>query len=211
MNHLSDGNTFITKFTAKFSPTLFNKSVFHVGVIRDALKCGEPCRATPLTVNWDQMAHGTDNCCLLLTNHKHTPIDESHCSPRDIILCRSVQVIYFPSFQTSSAVKHAESLIKLACASRPAMHSMVTVKLRAVNASSWYGMVFTGAGFPMHCDLYVVYCTSPMNFQLSRLSAPAQCTAYLPKNSGIQLSHLSVSKVDSAMTAPSIREQWYVT
>jgi hypothetical protein len=52
-----------------------------------------------------------------------------------------------------------------------------------------YGMVYSGAGFPLHFDLYVVYCTSPVNFQLSRhtLSAPAQCTAYLPKNSGIQL------------------------
>jgi hypothetical protein len=51
----------------------------------------------------------------------------------------------------------------------------------------WYGVL--GAGFPMHCDLYVVYCTSPVNFKLSRhtLSAPALCTAYLPKNSGIQL------------------------
>jgi hypothetical protein len=25
-------------------------------------------------------------------------------------------------------------------------------------------MVCSGAGFPMHCDLYVVYCTSPVNF-----------------------------------------------
>jgi hypothetical protein len=74
-------------------------------------------------------------------------------------------------------------------------------------------MVYSGAGFPMHCDLYVVYCTSPVNCQLSRhtLSVPAQCTAYLPKNSGTQLSPLSVSKVNSAMTAPSIREQWYLT
>jgi hypothetical protein len=65
----------------------------------------------------------------------------------------------------------------------------------------------------MHCDLYMAYCTSPMEFQFSRhtLSVPAQCTAYLPKNSGIQLSPLSVSKVDSAMLAPSIREQWYLT
>jgi hypothetical protein len=54
--------------------------------------------------------------------------------------------------------------------------------------NTWYGMVYSGAGFPMHCDLYVVYCKSPVNFQLSRhtLSAPALCTAYLPKNSGIQ-------------------------
>jgi hypothetical protein len=40
----------------------------------------------------------------------------------------------------------------------------------------WYGMVYSGVGFPMHCDLCVVYCTSPVNFQFSRhtLSAPAQ-------------------------------------
>jgi hypothetical protein len=50
-------------------------------------------------------------------------------------------------------------------------------------------MVSTGAGFPMHLDLDVVHCASAMKFQISRhtLSAPALCTAYLPKNSGIQL------------------------
>jgi hypothetical protein len=51
------------------------------------------------------------------------------------------------------------------------------------------GMVSTGAGFPMHLDLDMVHCVSPMEFQISRhtLSAPVLCTAYLPKNSGIQL------------------------
>jgi hypothetical protein len=29
--------------------------------IHIALKYSEPCRATLLTVNWEQMAHGTDN------------------------------------------------------------------------------------------------------------------------------------------------------
>jgi hypothetical protein len=79
--------------------------------------------------------------------------------------------------------------------------------------NTWYGMVSTGAGFPLHLDLDVVYCTSRVNFQLSRhtLSAPAQCTAYLPKNSGIQLSPLSASNVDSATLAPPTREQWYLT
>jgi hypothetical protein len=52
-----------------------------------------------------------------------------------------------------------------------------------------YGMVSTGAGFPMHLDLYLVHCASPIEFQFSRhtLSVPALCTAYLPKNSGTQL------------------------
>jgi hypothetical protein len=74
-------------------------------------------------------------------------------------------------------------------------------------------LVSTGAGFPMHLYLDVVHCASPMEFQISRhtLSAPALCTAYLPKNSGSQLSPLSVSKVDSAMLAPSFKEQWYLT
>jgi hypothetical protein len=63
-----------------------------------------------------------DNYCLLLTNHKQTPIKERHCPPRNIILCRGLQVNYFPSFQLLSAVKHAESSAKVAYASRPAMH-----------------------------------------------------------------------------------------
>jgi hypothetical protein len=50
----------------------------------------------------------------------------------------------------------------------------------------WYGMVLRG-GFPHALKPYIVYCTTPLNFQLSRhtLAVPAQCTAYLPKNSGI--------------------------
>jgi hypothetical protein len=29
----------------------------------------------------------------------------------------------------------------------------------------WLGVVCSGAGFPMHCNLYVVSSTSPVNFQ----------------------------------------------
>jgi hypothetical protein len=36
-------------------------------------------------------------------------------------------------------------------------------------------MVCSGAGFPMQCDLYVVYCTSPANF-LSRRDGTARPT-----------------------------------
>jgi hypothetical protein len=52
----------------------------------------------------------------------------------------------------------------------------------------WYGMVwYLRGGFPHALKPYMVYCTSPLNFQLSRhtLAVPALCTAYLPKNSGI--------------------------
>jgi hypothetical protein len=84
-------------------------------------KYSEPCHATLLT-NWEQMAHGADNYCLLLTNHKETPINESHYPPCNIILCRCLQVNYFSSFQTLSAVKHDESSGKSAWSSRPAMH-----------------------------------------------------------------------------------------
>jgi hypothetical protein len=44
----------------------------------------------------------------------------------------------------------------------------------------------SGVGFPMHCDHYVVYCTSPIEFQISRhtLSALVLCSPHLPENSG---------------------------
>jgi hypothetical protein len=84
--------------------------------IHVALKHREPCRATLLTVNREQMARGADNYYLLLTNRKQTPINEPHSPPCNIILCRGLQVNYFPSFQTLSAVKHAESWANFACA-----------------------------------------------------------------------------------------------
>jgi hypothetical protein len=34
MNCLSAGNSFITKFTSKCSPTLSSRSIFHIGVIQ---------------------------------------------------------------------------------------------------------------------------------------------------------------------------------
>jgi hypothetical protein len=35
----------------------------------------------------------------------------------------------------------------------------------------WYGI--SGVGFPMHSDLYMVYCTSPLNFKSAAI--PSQC------------------------------------
>jgi hypothetical protein len=73
MNYLSAGNSFITKFTSKFSPTHSSRSVFHMGdtEIHVVLKYTTPWCTTLLTnCNWKQMANGVDNCCLLLTNHK---------------------------------------------------------------------------------------------------------------------------------------------
>jgi hypothetical protein len=47
--------------------------------------------------------------------------------------------------------------------------SQVTIMskvLQFIRGVGWYDMVwFSGVGFPMHCDLYVVYCTSPLNFK----------------------------------------------
>jgi hypothetical protein len=76
-----------------------------------ALKYSEPCRATLLTVHWEQMACGADNYCLLLTYHKQTPIHERHCPPCNIILYRGLQVNYFSSFQMfspSSMLSHQQ-------------------------------------------------------------------------------------------------------
>jgi hypothetical protein len=47
MNCLSAGNSFVTKFTSKCSPTLSSRCVFHIGVIQKYN--GEPCPATLLT------------------------------------------------------------------------------------------------------------------------------------------------------------------
>jgi hypothetical protein len=37
--------------------------------------------------------------------------------------------------------------------------------------------VCSGAGFPMHCDLYVVYCTSPVNFKSADIPSRRDGTA----------------------------------
>jgi hypothetical protein len=68
------------------------------------------------------MAHGADNYCLLLINHKQTPMHELHSQPCNIILCKGLQVNYFSSFQMLWAIKHAESLAKFAGTSLLAMH-----------------------------------------------------------------------------------------
>jgi hypothetical protein len=49
-----------------------------------------------------------------------------------------------------------------------------------------YVCMLSRVGFPMHRDLYVVYCTSPIEFQISRhtLSARWYCLPHLPENSG---------------------------
>jgi hypothetical protein len=36
---------------------------------------------------------------------------------------------------------------------------------------------FSGAGFPMHRDLYMVYCTSPLNFQSAAIPSQPDGTA----------------------------------
>jgi hypothetical protein len=68
--------------------------------------------------NWVQMANGTDNCFLLLTNLKHFRRYEPHCLPWNMMPSSGLQVTYFPSFQTLSA----DSLAKFACASQQEAH-----------------------------------------------------------------------------------------
>jgi hypothetical protein len=80
--------------------------------IHVALKYSEPCRATLLTVNWEQVTHGFDNYCLLLTFYEQTPMQEPHCPPYNIILCRRLQINYFPSkrYRPSSMLSHWQNL-----------------------------------------------------------------------------------------------------
>jgi hypothetical protein len=80
--------------------------------IHIALKHTAPWRTTLLNnCSWEQMANGADNCWLLLTDHKQTPMHEPHCSLFNIIPSSGPHVNYFPSFQTlwadTSANSHA--------------------------------------------------------------------------------------------------------
>jgi hypothetical protein len=84
-----------------------------------ALKYTALGRTTLLTnCNWEQMARGADNCCLLLTNNKQTPSHEPHCSPWNILPSSGSLVNYFPSFEMLPAIRHADSSEKFICASR---------------------------------------------------------------------------------------------
>jgi hypothetical protein len=77
--------------------------------IHTALKYTAPwCTTLFINCNWEQMANGDDNCCLLLTNHKQTPTHEPHCSPCNIIPSSGPHVNYFPSFRTLSADSSAK-------------------------------------------------------------------------------------------------------
>jgi hypothetical protein len=141
---------FVMKFTSKFSP-FSSRSVFYVDIIQKyTLLKNIADYVVPhcwLTVNWEQMAHDVDNCCLLLTNQKQTPVHEPYFQPCNIMLCRSLQVNYFPSFQALSAVKHAESSAKFACASRPAIHRW------RWNAEPWTIDSFKNVPVLVHWDI----------------------------------------------------------
>jgi hypothetical protein len=49
--------------------------------------------------------------------------------------------------------------------------------------------MLSGVGFPKYCDHYVVYCMSPIEFQISHhtLSALVLCLPHLPENNGTYL------------------------
>jgi hypothetical protein len=90
MNCLSAGNSFITKFTSKFSPTLSSRSIFHMGDIE-----------THVALKYTKCA-----------NHKQTPTHEPHCSSCNIMPPSGPHVNCFPSFQTLSAIRHIDSSAK---------------------------------------------------------------------------------------------------
>jgi hypothetical protein len=72
--------------------------------------------------NWEQMANGARNCCLLLTNHKQTPTHEPHCSPWNIMTSSNPQLNYFPLFPMLSALRHVDSVAKFLCSSLQEEH-----------------------------------------------------------------------------------------
>jgi hypothetical protein len=68
------------------------------------------------------MVNGANNCCLLLKNHKKLP--HMNCAAcREIIApTSSPQVIYFLSFQTLLAIRHADSSAKFIRALQQVAH-----------------------------------------------------------------------------------------
>jgi hypothetical protein len=119
-------------FHRKICIEIFADSLQHICISRRchteihvALKYGEPCCATLLlTGNKWLMALITAACCWQIINK---------LPYMNIIPCRGLQVNYFPSFQTLLAIKHAESLGKLACILQHGV--LITVKRGAVNSS----------------------------------------------------------------------------
>jgi hypothetical protein len=81
------------------------------------LKCSAPWRTT---LQWHQMAYGAGNCRPLLTYRKQIPTYELQCSPWNTASSRVPQVHYFPSFQTLSAIRNADSSTKQVHPWRPA-------------------------------------------------------------------------------------------
>jgi hypothetical protein len=71
-----------------FADTFYQIHISHRchSEIHISLKYTAPWRTTLLTnCNWEQMANGADNCCLMLTNHKQISTHEPHRSPWNII------------------------------------------------------------------------------------------------------------------------------
>jgi hypothetical protein len=118
--------------------------------IHVALKYRKSCATllTPLTVNWEQMAHGADNCCLLLKNHKLPCMN--------IIPCRGLQVNYFLSFQTLSTIKHA----KLACITQRTGHREARSRelVNAIKILPVFGTVYA----VIFCLLDIAFISSSM-------------------------------------------------
>jgi hypothetical protein len=99
VNCLSAGNSFATKF----SPTLCSRSVFHVGVIHKyALLWSIANHVVThcwLSVYWEEIAHGTDNSCLVL-------ITAAYCAK---IIHRFIIFVHSKSYRPSSMLSHRQN------------------------------------------------------------------------------------------------------
>jgi hypothetical protein len=108
---------FLRYFLADFISHTCHTEIYAV------LKYTAPQRTTLIAnCNWEHTANGADNSCLLPTNHKETPTHEPHCSPWNIIPSSCPQVNYFPSLQTLSVIRHADSSTEFLWISRQAAH-----------------------------------------------------------------------------------------
>jgi hypothetical protein len=76
VNCLSTGNSFITKFTSKFSPTISSRFIFHVGILQKHTLLSIYRTMTEHTAHWlwlRKNGNGVEYCRPLLTNHNKFP------------------------------------------------------------------------------------------------------------------------------------------
>jgi hypothetical protein len=138
LNRFSSGNSFITKLTSKFSPTLFSRSIFHIGVIQKYMLLQSiphhditHCSLIVAENKWLMELITAAHCWQIITNShiwtallavKHNAIRRS---------TKLVTSLNSKHYWPSGILIHWQNFVILATGGAP-----VTIKHRAVNQST---------------------------------------------------------------------------